>query len=1237
MKYRELVEFEPIETVIELQEAESPEKARQLVQTFVISDGMAEQLANLVFSNLQFLKPSDNKGILVVGNYGTGKSHLLSLISGIAEQPDLVKIVKNKSVADGSKSIAGKFKVVRLEIPATKKSLRNIICDRIEDFLVDEGISFSFPSDDQVDSNKEDLSAVMALFSEKYPNQGLLLVVDELLDYLRTRKQHDLILDLGFLREIGEVCKRIRFRFIAGLQETLFANPKFQFVASSVMRVRDRFDQVRIVRQDVAYVVSERLLRKTNEQKAKIREHLQKFTPLYGSMAEQLEEFVRLFPVHPRYLEVFEAISIAEKREVLKTLSSEMRRLLDKDVPSDEPGLISYDSYWNVLQANPALRAIPEIREVIDVSKVVENRIQQAYTRPALKPMALRIIRGLSIHRLTTDDIRAKIGPTAEELRDGLFLFSTMLPERTSDFLRTTVESCLKEITRTMAGQFISHNTDNDQYYLDLQKTIDHDAKIQDKAETLSESQLDQYYFDALTRVLECADQTYVPGYQIWEHEIEWREHKVTRRGYLFFGAPNERSTAQPPRDFYLYFLQPFEPPHYEDQKLADEVFFSLTQKDKTFLDSLRLYAGAREMALSASSGTKKVYEDKADGFLKTLVAWLRQNMLTSFEVVHQGVPKTMIEWLKGHRTGNATVRDLLELTGSLCLAPCFEDRYRDYPTFTVKLTVSNLKQPTEDVIRWLAGGVKNQLATAVLDGLEVLDGDKLRPQNSRYAKAVLTKLDGKPPGQVVNRKELLSVKNDVEIESQYQIEPELLLVVLLALVQNGNISLSLTGKKLDAANINEASKISVDTLLQFKHIERPKGVPLAELVALFELVGLSEGLIRDANAHEQAVIQLRARANELTEEIVTTTQQVQTGLPCWGSELISGQDREEQRQKLEELKGFLESLQAFNTPGKLKNFTRTITEIQAQKANLDLVKQVEELNDLVQELTPMTGYLATATAVLPPQDPWRDQMESTRGSWRAKLLDPALRGRPDFRQIINRALQKAKDDYKTTYLNLHKKARLGINEDEKKKELLKDPRLDQLKKLVAGISLLPHASLTELQTRLSKLTPCFTLVKDDLDASPICPHCNFRPQEETLGASGLAVLQQIDSQLDTTLENWRKTLVDNLSDPTAKKSISLLPSAQKAAVEGFLKSKRLPEKIEADLVQGIQTALSGLIAMNVIPADLLDSLSAGGAPCTVEQLRTRFEEFLQKITRGREAAKVRLIIVRGEAGEAPP
>src|SRR5260370_17480382 len=132
--------------------------------------------------------------------------------------------------------------------------------------------------------------------------------------------------------------------------------------------------------------------------------------------------------------------------------------------------------------------------------------------------------------------------------------------------------------------------------------------------------------------------------------------------------------------------------------------------------------------------------------------------MLTSFDVIHQGVPKKIVEWLKGHRTGNAAVRDLLELTGAVCLAASFEDRYPEYPTFTVKLTASNLKQPTEDVIRWLAGGVKNNLASAVLDGLELLDGDRLKPHQSRYAKVVLGKLESKPPGQVVYHNQLLTV-----------------------------------------------------------------------------------------------------------------------------------------------------------------------------------------------------------------------------------------------------------------------------------------------------------------------------------------------------------------------------------------------------------------------------------------------------------------------------------------------
>jgi len=83
MRYGSLIHFDPIESVVQLRDAEVASAAHQLVSTYVISDEMAERLIQLVIPQLQFEKPQDNKGMLVVGNYGTGKSHLMSLISSV--------------------------------------------------------------------------------------------------------------------------------------------------------------------------------------------------------------------------------------------------------------------------------------------------------------------------------------------------------------------------------------------------------------------------------------------------------------------------------------------------------------------------------------------------------------------------------------------------------------------------------------------------------------------------------------------------------------------------------------------------------------------------------------------------------------------------------------------------------------------------------------------------------------------------------------------------------------------------------------------------------------------------------------------------------------------------------------------------------------------------------------------------------------------------------------------------
>jgi hypothetical protein len=1263
MRYGDLIQFEPIESVVQLRDADEAEAARQLVSTYVISDEMAEKLTGLVIPQLQFDQPVDNKGLLVVGNYGTGKSHLMSVISSIAEHADLLSALGNAQVAQAAERIAGKFKVVRTEIGATTMSLRDILVGELEEHLGAMGVTYTFPDASQVPNNKRAFEEMMAAFHQEYPDHGLLLVVDELLDYLRTRKDQELILDLNFLREVGEVCKDLRFRFMAGVQEAIFDSPRFAFVADSIRRVKDRFEQILIARKDVKFVVAERLLKKTGEQQAKIREYLTPFAKFYGHMNERMDEFVRLFPVHPDYIDTFERVTAVEKREVLKTLSLAMKKLLDREVPEDRPGLIAYDSYWTNLRENPSFRAVPDIKAVIDCSQVLESRIEQAFTRPVYKPMAIRIIHALSVHRLTTGDIYAPLGATAEELRDALCLYQPGIEDLggdPADDLLSQVETVLREIHKTVSGQFISSNPDNRQYYLDLKKTDDFDALIEKRAESLDASQLDRYYYEALKRVMECTDQTYVTGYKIWQHELEWLEHKAARQGYLFFGAPNERSTAVPPRDFYLYFIQPFDPPHFKDEKKADEVFLRLTNTDEEFRTALTNYAAALDLASTSSGHAKATYESKATGFLRDLVGWLQEHMTDAFEVTYQGRTKSLVEWAKGKSirelSGIASherinFRDLVNTIAGIVLSAHFQDQAPEYPYFSVLITGQNREQAAQDALRTIAGQNRTKQATAVLDALELLDGERLEPYRSKYAKHVLNILKKKGHGQVVNRSELIQEVYGVEYfapDKGYRLEPEWAVVVLAALAYSGDLVLSIPGKKFDATGLPQLAATSIDELAQFKHIERPKDWNLPALKALFELLGLTPGMAQlVTQGKEEPVQQLQKAISEVVEKLVLVQQSLQSGLPFWGRNLLAEEEAAQLRDRLDQTKTFLESLQAYSSPGKLKNFRYDAQEVKRHEDGLKALSEIESLQELVSDLGPVASYLSTAEAVLPTDHEWVERMKATRDAVLAQVSDPAQRTSSAFRQQTLRKLTDLKKSYVQAYLAMHTRARLGVNEDKRKSALMGDERLKTLSRL-STIDLMPRQHLTDFQNRLAGLKSCFALTEQDLDASPVCPHCGFRPAAEAVVSSGFLVpghdnqepstrnqklinvavlLDQLDDELDKMIEDWTAALITNLEDPTTRGNLDLLKPEPRKLVDAFLKERKLPEELTPEFIHALQEVLSGLVKVAIRPEDLRAALLKGGSPATPSEMKKRFEEYLDELTRGNEPGKVRIVL----------
>lgn len=1218
MKYRDVVSFEPIESIVQLREADEISKAEKLVETFVISDRIADSLLNVAMPHLRFDQPGDNKGLMIVGNYGTGKSHLMSVISSILEHETVLDKVQNSRVKDEFKTVAGRFKVLRTEIGSTTMSLRDILVNTIEGYLESLGVEYVFPQMEQVTNNKDCLMEMMSEFQNKYPQKGFLVVVDELLDFLRTRNEKELILDLNFLREIGEVCKLTRFRFIAGVQESLFDSPRFQFVAESLRRVKDRFEQVRIAREDVAYVVANRLLKKDDRQKALIRKHLEKFTGLYEKMAENIERFVELFPVHPAYLDVFERVYIAEKREVLKTLSYTIKGLIDSDIPDDDTGLISFDIYWKFILDNPSLRSIPEVREVVEKSERLEGIIETSFVSPIYKPTAVKIIHALSVYRLATGDIRNPIGLTAKDLRDGLCIYIPNMPVKSDEFLLTNIETVLQDIIKTVSGQFISYNKENGQYYLDLEKNIDYEAEIRKRADVLDEDRLNYYYYEMLTKVLETG-QTLFKGFRIWDYEVPWKGKNAYRQGWLFFGAPNERCTAQPPRDFYLYFLKPFGGQDFGDQQREDEVFFVLADRSEEFVEYLKMYAGAKEMASISSGESKRIYIKKADEeYGRKLAKWIGEHITTSYQVTYKGVTKRFSELLRGAKGYGEDVRELVNTVASNCLSVYFDELYSQYPTFPVVVHSKNREQYAKAAIDWIATNKKTELGAKILDALELLDGNTLNPSNSKYARYITRELGRRARGHVVNRKELIENIEGIDYLKEYRLEPEWVAVILTALVYSGDITLALYGGNYDASNIEELAKKPLEDIMDFKHIAMPKGFPLKEAKALCELLGLPPGLFDNEKSRENAVVQLQEKIKEIIGETVELLYRVADGVESFGVQLISVAERDRYKKELDSLKSFLESLQVYNTPGKMKNLKYTVSDIQSYGKAISLMGKVKDIIDFKRDMDPIAGYISAAEHVMLDQHPWKEEyMRFKQG-----LL---ANGISDKMKVISR-MKVLRDKYIDEYIKLHQKMRLDAKDDERKKRLMADWRLQNLNKL-KEIPLMQKAQLEEYQNRLGSLKTCYSLTKEDLNKNQICPYCHMKPSEEVKLAPAYGQLDVLEDKLEEMYRGWTDTLLENLEDPTVKGNIELLGSQVKERIEKFIRERELPREIDGEFIKGLKQALEGLIGVNISLTELEITLLDKGGPCTVDQLRLRFERFIESKVKGKDLSKVRIIL----------
>ena len=117
----------------------------------------------------------------------------------------------------------------------------------------------------------------------------------------------------------------------------------------------------------------------------------------------------------------------------------------------------------------------------------------------------------------------------------------------------------------------------------------------------------------------------------------------------------------------------------------------------------------------------------------KKLVKYLSENKNTCFNVTYKCVMHQLIEVLKGKYNRDMTFKDTIDLASSICLDEYFGSIYREYPVMKTKITRTTRPENARAAFYYFS--LRNTAkSTLMLQSFGILDGDKIRPEGSKYA-----------------------------------------------------------------------------------------------------------------------------------------------------------------------------------------------------------------------------------------------------------------------------------------------------------------------------------------------------------------------------------------------------------------------------------------------------------------------------------------------------------------------
>lgn len=1220
MKYRDILQFDPITDVIQLDKLESSDYRDDIIKSFVYPDYFVETIIPEIVRNLKFGE-RNKKGIQIIGNYGTGKSHLMSLVSLIAENSGYLDKVTNSKAKDILAPIAGKYMVHRFEMQTTRQ-LWDIVTFQLQRYLNDIKVDYTFDPD-SLKMYSEQLDEMMAAFEEKYPDKGMLIIIDELLAYLKGHAaQGQLNQDLQVLQALGQQCSKGRFAFMFGVQEMIYQSKEFAFAADMMLKVKDRYTDLTIRKEDVSFVVQNRLLKKSEQQKSAIRTHLEKFIPLFADMHSHLQDYVELFPVHPSYFDNFQRIKLGRaQREVLKTLTKQFEKIANLDIPTDNPGLITYDQYWEQMMADAGLMSVPDFKTVADTVRIVYDKIENNFSGPRKNqiPTAKRIVNASAI-KLLQGDLNKGNGARAESLVDDLCVTNPLADSK--EFLVDSVDSTAKLIIKATSGQYFDFNDENGEYHLRTEGGVNFDQLIAQFAETMPASRKDESFFRFIVEVLGITANPYRTGFQIYTHELDWRSHKVTRDGYIFLGNPNEKSTTHPKQHFYMIFMPIFQADKKNRNLDKDEVYFVMDNLSDEFKNLVVLYGAAYSLFNSADTAQKIHYKGKCDDLFVKARRAFDACFLNGTQVYYSDSEARTLNSYQ--LPGNGASK--MEIFDSVASA-IFEDQFvadtPDYPAFTfANQTISH-----DNIDRYIKGAIAkiirptegNKDGEAVLMGLGCYKAGELITDTSIYAQGILKLMNDRDQNMVVNKDEILELlprSENVWFTKDYHLDAVFEFMVLAVLANLGECEITLnSGEVINASTIDKLRNLQADDYFTFANIKRPKEVNIPvmrEITKAFCGKDLSNQLDQDST-----YIQLVAKARALAAECATfEAKELKDGLEVADVVIIDSVKGVGIRTNALALKGFCDKLSTYTSQAKLKNFPYTLDAVKKMIENKEEIERTKiiiatarELNSKVQYLTQTKQYVAADSTL-------------------AKNIDATVNKVADILKDLNDAQVKAyneeldqlKQKYIDWYLDQYYKCCLTEFDEANRVKILNSDEYRACSEL-NRCTLINTSAWSLWKMAFTQLRTANPNVKSTLQSTP---YAGFNPQ--TSGTGSLKTIKEFNEDLKAIYTTWLEGIRSFVKSDESQEALSLMDDKSQNFLLSFA-SGMMPinDQNSAKCLLELLDNLSGGYEKVEITSD--DLSGCINRPMTIEEATGALEMFINKKCYGKDRKKVRIVL----------